>query len=82
MLYQSEYQAERIEFQSLIDFAIYLEFYYPEEIYIVAHHEGFYDVDEQGNKFLSKDEINDYLRRIGADICCLAVSTFIYCEKI
>lgn len=70
-----------IEFQNLEDFAFYLGYDHPEEIYIVAHHEGFYEVDEQGDKQLSKDGINDFLKRLDADIKVIATQPFIYCEK-
>lgn len=72
---------ECIEFQNLEDFAVYLGYEYPEEIYIVAYHEGFYEVDGQDDKQLSKDGINDYLKRTGADIKVISTQPFIYCEK-
>lgn len=70
-----------LEFQNLEDFASYLGYEHPEEIYIVAHHEGFYEMDGQGDKQLSKDGINDYLRRLNADIKVISTQPFIYCEN-
>lgn len=72
---------EYIEFQNLEDFAIYLGYEHPEEIYIVAYHEGFYETNEQGDKQLSKNGINNFLKRLGADVEVISVSPFIYCMK-
>ncbi len=68
-----------IEFSSLEDFAAYLGYAYPKEIYIVAHYEGFYFTDEQGDRQLDKDGINDFLRRLGADIRVDSLSGGICC---
>lgn len=68
-----------IEFSSLEDFAEYLGYAYPEEIHIVAYYEGFYSTDEQGDRQLDKDGINDFLRRLGADIRVDSLASGINC---
>lgn len=68
---------ETVEFRNLEDFAEFLGYDYPEEIHIVASCEGFYDTDEQGDPFLSVSGINDFLRRLGADIEVVSASPFI-----
>lgn len=72
---------EYIEFQNLEGLAIYLGYEYPEEIYIVAYHEGFYEIDGQGDKQLSKDGMNDFLKRFGADVEVISTVPFIYCME-
>lgn len=71
-----------MEFQSLESFAEYLGYDHPEDIYVVAYHEGFYEADKQGDRQLSKDGINHFLKRLNADIRVFSVSPFIYCETI
>lgn len=68
-----------VEFSSLEDFAAYLGYDHPEEIHIVAHYEGFYSTDEQGDRQLDKDGINDFLRRLGADLRVDSLASGIYC---
>lgn len=71
-----------IEFQNLEQMAEYIGYDFPEEIHIVAHHEGFYETDEQGDPYLSVDGMNDFLSRLGADIRVIGLGGGIHCEKM
>ena len=73
---------EYMEFRDLESFAAFLGYAHPEEIHIVAHYEGFYDTDEQGDKVLSMDGINDFLRRCSAEIVVESVNPFIYAHLL
>lgn len=73
-----------IEFRNLEDLAEYLGYYYPEEIHAVAAAEGFYERDDlTGDYYLSRDGINDFLKRFGADIRVNGLySPYILCERV
>lgn len=73
---------ETIEFQNLESFAEYLGYEYPEEIHVVAHYEGFYSTNDQGDRHLDTDGMNDFLRRLGADIRVEGLASGICCSLI
>lgn len=68
-----------MEFKDLEEMAAYIGYAHPEEIHIVAACEGFYDIDAQGDRRLSKDGINDFLRRLGADLRVTGLASGICC---
>lgn len=41
----------------------YLGYAYPSEMRVVAQEEGFWQTDDQGDPYLSRPAINDFLRR-------------------
>ena len=71
-----------IEFKSLEEFADHIGYAYPEEIHIVAACEGFYDVDDQGDHFLSAAGINDFLQRLHEPMRVVGLSSGILCELL
>ena len=52
------------------------------EIHVFAAVEHWYTEDDQGQKHLDRDELNDFLRRYGAGIVCQSLAGGICCEII
>lgn len=71
-----------LEFRGLEELAEYIGLYYPEEIHVFAAVEHWYTEDEQGEKHLDRDALNDFLRRYGADIRFRAGEGYLQCEII
>lgn len=71
-----------LEFRDLEEFAAHIGYEHPEEIHAVAACEGFYESDDQGDRHLSKDGINDFLRRLDADIRVVYLAGTICCETV
>lgn len=63
-----------IELRGLTELGSYLGYAYPEEMRLVAHEEGFWQTDDQGDAYLSRPDINDFLRRFcgGDHVQCVS----------
>ena len=73
---------EYYEFVNLESLAEWLGYEYPEEIYEVANSEDFYGTDCCGDGYISKDRINDFLRRCNIPYRCTHAGCVIIVEHI
>ncbi len=66
-----------VELRNLTELGSYLGYAYPEEMRIVAHEDGFWRTDDQGDAYLSLPDINDFLRRFcgGDHVQCVSCSS-------
>jgi hypothetical protein len=71
-----------LEFRGLDELAEYIGFYFPEEIHVFASVEKWYTKDDQGEKHLDRDALNDFLRRYGAGIRYRTGEDYLQCETI
>ena len=65
------------EVSGLIDLAELLDFTYPHEIYEVAQVEGWWVVDDFGDKYLDKEAMNDTMCRRHENVRVLWVGDYI-----
>lgn len=79
---QKQAEGRFLEFRGLEELAEYIGLYYPEEIHVFAAVEHWYTEDDQGQRHLDRDALNDFLRRYGAGIVCRSLSGGIYCEIV
>lgn len=71
-----------LEFRGLEELAEYIGLYYPEEIHVFAAVEHWYTEDDQGQRHLDRDALNDFLRRYGAGIRYRTGEDYLQCEIV
>lgn len=71
-----------LEFRGLEELAEYIGLYYPEEIHVFAGVEKWYTEDDQGQRQLDRDALNDFLKRYGAGIRYRTGEDYLQCETV
>lgn len=79
---QKQAEGRFLEFRDLEELAEYIGLYYPEEIHVFAAVEHWYTEDDQGERHLDRDALNDFLRRYGAGIRYRTGEDYLQCETV
>lgn len=79
---QRQAEGRFLEFRGLEELAEYIGLYYPEEIHVFAGVEKWYTEDDQGQRHLDRDALNDFLRRYGAGIRYRTGEDYLQCEIV